>query len=100
MKEPAAGMEKIPSTMVLHKHVYGVDTRFSTMAGPLVNNHLVKRLGAIRRGTYQVAAEDSRWAYKPVSYLWPDVDLDSNTSDDGSTYEGDKYHENPDNQEK
>ena len=28
-------MENITSTMVLHKHVYGVDTIFATMVGPL-----------------------------------------------------------------
>ena len=31
VKELAARMEKIPSTMVLHKHVYGADTIFATM---------------------------------------------------------------------
>ena len=44
-------MEKIPYTMVIHKHMDGVDTRFSTMAGPLANNNLGKWLGLIRRGT-------------------------------------------------
>ena len=29
-------MEKIPSTMVLYKHVYGADTIFVTMSGPLI----------------------------------------------------------------
>ena len=67
-------MEKLPSTMVIHKHVDGVDTIFTTMSGPLVNKPLVKRLGVIRRGTYQAVAEDSRWAYEPVTYFCPDVD--------------------------
>ena len=38
MKESVARMDKIPSTMVLHKNVDGADTIFSTMAGPLANN--------------------------------------------------------------
>ena len=38
MKTSAARMEKIPSTMVLHKHVDGAETRFNTMSGPLANN--------------------------------------------------------------
>ena len=84
MKESAARMEKIPSNIVLHKHVDGADTRFATMAGPLANNPLGKRLGVIRRGTYQAASEDSRWAYEPVSDLCPDIEPDSDSSNDRS----------------
>ena len=40
-------MEKIPSTMVLHKHVDGEDNRFLSIAGTLVNNTLEKWLGVI-----------------------------------------------------
>ena len=36
VKESADWMEKIPSTIVVHKYVDRVDTIFSTMAGPLV----------------------------------------------------------------
>ena len=54
-------MEKIPSNMVIQKHVDGVDTRFYTMTGPFVKKPLEKWLGVIIRGTYQAAAEDSRW---------------------------------------
>ena len=35
-------MEKIPSTMSLHNHVDGADTRFFTILGPLVNNPMEK----------------------------------------------------------
>ena len=52
----------------------------------------------IRRGTYQAASEDSRRAYEPLSDLWQDVDPDSDSSDDGSSDEGIKYQENPDDQ--
>ena len=91
LKELAARMENIPSTVVLHKHVYGAYTIFSTMEGPLANSHLGKWLGVIRRGTYQAASEDSRWVYEPVSDLWPYIDPASNSSDGGSSNEGIKY---------
>ena len=52
MKESAARMEKIPSTMVLHNHVDLIDIRFATITGPLVKNILGKWLGVIRIGTY------------------------------------------------
>ena len=84
-------MENITSTMLIHKHVDGVDTRFATMAGPLMDNHLVKWLGVIIRGTYQAASEDSRCAYEPVSNLWPDIEPYSDSSDDGSIDEVIKY---------
>ena len=83
-------MEKIPSTMVLHKHVDGAYTIFATMEGPLENNTLVKWIEAIRRGTYKAASEDSRWVYEPVSDLWADVEPDSDSSDGGSSDEGSK----------
>ena len=57
--------------MVLHNHVDGADTIFATMLEPLVNKTLVKWLGVIRRGSYPAESEDSRWAYEPVSNLWP-----------------------------
>ena len=91
-------MENIPSTMVVYKHVDGENTIFSTMSGPLTNNPLGKWLGVIRRGTYQESSEDSRWEYEPVYGLWPDIEPDSKSSDDGKSDEGSKYQENPDNQ--
>ena len=75
-------MEKIPSTMVPHKHVDGADTRFSTIIVPLASNLLEKWLLVIIRGSYQAASEDSRWAYEPVSDLWPDMYPDGDSSND------------------
>ena len=69
--------------MVLHNHVDRSETRFDTMEGTLVNNTLWKWLGVIIRGTYQAASEYSRWQYKLVYYLWPNIDPDSDSSDDG-----------------
>ena len=71
MKESLARIEKIPSAMVIHKHVDGAGTILFTMEGPLTNNPLGKWIGLIRRGTYQAAPEDIRWAYEPLSDLWP-----------------------------
>ena len=53
----------------------------------------------IRRGTYQSESEDIMWAYEPVSDFWPDIDPDSDSCNDGSSYEGGKDQENPDFQE-
>ena len=94
MKESAARMENIPSTILLHKHVDGEYTIFSTMTRPLANNPLEKCLGSNRRGTYQSAYEVIRCVYEQVSGLWPDIEPDSDSSDGGSRNEGRKYQEN------
>ena len=95
VKIPAASMENIPSTMVIHKNVDRVDNRFSTMEGPLVKNTMGKWLGVIIIGSYRGESEDSRWAYEPVSYLWSDIEPYSESSANGSSDEGIKYQENP-----
>ena len=85
--------------MVLHKQIDWADTRFFTMAEPLENNPLGKWIVVIRIGTYQAAFEDSRWAYGPMSGLWPDIDPDSDSSNDESSDELSKDQDNPDYQE-
>ena len=97
MKETAASMEKITYTMVIHKHLYGEETIFSTMYGKLVINPLGKWLVLIRRGNYKSAAGYSRWSYEPVSYLWPDADHGSDYSDNETFDEGRKEQDKPDN---
>ena len=89
-------MEKISSTMVLYRHIYGVYIRYDTIPGPLVNNSLGKWIGVITRRIYQVAAEDSRWAYELVSDLWPDFKSGSNSKDGESSDEESKYQDNHD----
>ena len=74
--------------MVFHKHLDGADTIFFTMAGPLAKNLLEKWIGLIRRGIYQEESEDSIWEYEPVYDLWPDIETDSYSSNDGSSVKG------------
>ena len=87
-------MENIPSTMVLHKHVDGEDTRFSTMAGSFSKNPLGKWFGVIRLGTYKTAYEYIRWEYETVSDLCPDIESDSESSNNDSSDKGIKDQEN------
>ena len=84
-------MERLPPTIVIHKNLGGKDTIFATMTGPFLNSSLGKYLGVIRRGIYQEESEDNRWTYEPVLYLWPYVDPDSDSSDNGSSNERRKY---------
>ena len=82
--------------MVLHKHVYGKDTRFSTISGPLVEQSSEKWPGVIRRGKYQQPAGVLRWAYETVSDLWLDIHPGSESIVYWSNYEGRKKQENID----
>ena len=84
-------MEKISSTMVIHKNVYGVDAIFSILSVPLVSNTAQTFPRLIRIGAYQAYAGDSRSAYEPVSYLWPNVETDSDSRNVKSEEEGIKY---------
>ena len=99
VKESEATIENIPSTMVLHKNVDGVDTIFVTMSVLLMINHIVKWFVLIIIGSYQASSEYIRWAYEPALYLWPDVETDSDSSYYGSSDEGIKYQDNTDGRE-
>ena len=53
-------------------------------------NPLGKWIGVIIIGTDQSAYDDIRWAYEPVSDLWPDIETDSDSSAQLSRDEGRK----------
>ena len=58
VKENAARMEKLPSTLVLHKRTDGADSRFAAMHRGLSRNPLSKWLGIPRYGAFQPANEE------------------------------------------
>jgi hypothetical protein len=72
VKESAARMERIPSTLVIHKRPDGVDTRMVSMRHPLVNNPVQKWLGAIDSGAYQPAAITEAHSFVKVEDMWSD----------------------------
>ena len=72
VKESAARMERIPSTLVIHKRLDGADTRMASMRHPLVNNPVQKWLGAINSGAYKPAAITEAHAFVKVEDMWSD----------------------------
>ena len=82
--------------MVIHKNLYGVETRFSTISLPLVNNTLEKCIGVIRISSYQAADEEIIWAYEPVYDLCPYIEPVSDYSVGGSRDEGFKEQDSLD----
>ncbi len=87
-KENVARMEKIPSTLILHRKADGADTRFSLLHGELAGTPLQKYLGVLKAGSYQQALPDKSWAYETLQSMWTeDVDED----DDDPTSEDEEY---------
>jgi hypothetical protein len=65
-------MERIPSTLVVHKQPDGADTRMASMQHPLVNNPVQKWLGAIDSGAYQPSAPTINHAFVKIEDMWSD----------------------------
>ena len=81
IKENVARMEKLPPTLVLHKHTDGSDSRFAAMHRDLSNTPLQKWLGIPRYGGFQQAADDPAGAFVPLASMWGDHSVDDDSSD-------------------
>jgi hypothetical protein len=81
VKEAAMRMERIPSTVVIHKRLDSLDTRFAKMDQDLVNNPLEQNLGFFDFGKYHKAADAADYAFVRVNEMW-DEPLAPDTSDD------------------
>jgi hypothetical protein len=79
-KELAMRMEKLPSTIVIHKRVDTLDSRLAQMEGPLANNPLERNLGFFDFGKYTIAPDSEDFAFVKVNEMWDepiDANLDS-----------------------
>ena len=89
-KESSARMEKLPSTITLHKNADGLDTRLATYANAAVPCPLEKTLGIVDFGRYSIAPPDRLFAYDKIADLWPDIQLeqdDESEEEDGEIVE-------------
>ena len=83
LKENAARMTKLPSTMVIHKKADGTDTRLSLLSGPFSEHPLEKWLGVVQCGGYKKADGDPAWAFERLENMWSDpVDDDDSSVDE------------------
>jgi len=73
IKEAAFRMEKLPSTLILHKCADGADTRFAATRQPLSRSPLEKWLGALDNGAYQQAAPERNFAFEPLANMWSEA---------------------------
>jgi hypothetical protein len=76
-------MEKLPSTIVIHKRVDTLDTCFAKMEQNLAERPLEQTLGFIDFGRYQKADVNSDHAFVRVNDMWDEqVDADEDSDDD------------------
>ena len=77
VKESAARLTRIPSTLVLHKPTDGIDTRLATYRHAIVDNPLENILGLYEPGRYKQTEDHRPFAYDKIEDLWND-DIDNN----------------------
>ena len=63
-------MEKIPSTLILHKKADGADTRFAQSRTPMSEAPLETWLGVLECGAYKQADNDLAWAFVKLEDMW------------------------------
>ena len=90
VKESAARLTRLPSTLIFHKQADGADTRFSLMGGDIAENALEKWLGVIHRGAYVKAQGDPAWAFEPLASMWSDDLPDDNDDDNDDDEDNDQ----------
>jgi hypothetical protein len=84
-RELAMRLEKLPSSLVIHKRVDTLDTRLAEMEGQLAHNPLERNLGFFDFGKYTVAPDDEDFAFVKVNDMWDepiDAALDSEEESD------------------
>jgi ribosomal protein L21E len=98
-KYSAGVMERIPSSLIINKHLDTSDTRLATLDQDLVNNPLEQSLGFFEFGKYVKANPGADFAFDKVEDLWAiDVESDEESVDETDVPEDQIYKvtvENP-----
>ena len=101
-KELAMRMERLPSSLVVHKRVNTLDTTLAEMGGDFVSNPLERNLGFYDFGRYTKAPDDADYAFEKLNDLWneeiPNDDSDEESSDE-SEAEPDNTNEATENED-
>jgi hypothetical protein len=84
LKYSAGVMERIPSSLIVNKHLDTSDTRLATLDQELISNPLEQSLGFHEYGKYVRAAPGSNFAFDRIEDLWS-IDIDSDGEDEGDT---------------
>jgi hypothetical protein len=88
-KEAAMRLERIPSTVVLHKRIKGIDTRLASIEGPLTHSLAANEFGLRRFETYRRAPKNTNYAFVRLNKLW-DKEVEDSTSESEESKEEDE----------
>ena len=95
-------MERLPSSLVVHKRVNTLDTTLAEMGGDFVSNPLERNLGFYDFRRYTKAPDDADYAFEKLNDLWneeiPHDDSDEESSDE-SEAEPDNTNETTENED-
>jgi hypothetical protein len=81
-KGAAMHLEKIPSSIILHKRVDGIDTRLASIRQPLTHTPLVNELGLIQFGRYEKAPDNANFAFVRIAEMWQEEVSESDETSD------------------
>ena len=81
-KAAASHMNKIPSTLVVHKRLQGQDNTLASMETRLVQNPLEQALGFHEFGKYVQVPDQSKFAFDKIEDMWSQVVESSSDEDD------------------
>ena len=81
IKENAARMTRLPSTVILHHTPDGADTQFGLLSGLHMDHPLKKWIGVLAPGSYTQAAPNAKHAFIRLHSMWSEQ-VDPNDSDD------------------
>ena len=91
--ESAARLTKLPKTLVIHKHVDGVDSRWATLRHPFGLTPLHQSLRATGFGKFIRANPDQPWAFERIEDIWEGINATPTEID-----EDDDLHRTPEGQ--
>lgn len=81
-KQAAWRLERIPSSVVVHKRLDSTDSRWLEQTARFQNNPLEHNLGFFDFGKYHKAANDAKYAFEKVEELMGyDIDFDDDDED-------------------
>ena len=71
--ESVSRLTKLPKTLIIHKHVDGIDTRWSTLRHPFGLTPLHQSLRATGFGKFVKANPDQPWAFERIEDIWEEL---------------------------
>jgi hypothetical protein len=80
-KESAARMQKLPSTLVIHKHTDGADANWAAYRNAFSPAPLQHTLGAVEFGEFK-KIEGEEWAFEKIEQLWQEGTKDPESTKD------------------